>query len=147
LVLFHGDRVLKQFRPGDNFKFILKGDKKMHWGFLIEINEFSVITSQDTIELKDVKKVLLPGKPVINRVGQTLILIGVAYFTIDQFNNGIVHGNGFDTDADVWKPTAVLVGTGLPLLLFQKRWKKLGRGIKLISVGRDSRFYVPGSNP
>jgi hypothetical protein len=136
-----GDRLIERFRVGDNMHTKLNGHKLEHWGFILEINEFSIITSQDTIELKQIRKVLAGGRPLINGIGKTLILVGTAYFVIDQFNEVVVVKNDPSMDPQVWKPSAVLVGAGLPLLLFKKNWKRVPGKFKLISVGRDSRLY------
>jgi hypothetical protein len=66
----------------------------------------------------------------------------VAYLLIDQFNWVVVQGNDPSMDDKVWKPAALLVGTGLPMLCFRKKWGKIKRGTRLISVDGNSRFYL-----
>ena len=141
LILLSGDKVVKRFNVLDNFYSVVKGSKKEHWGFLVEIDEYSIITSQDTILLEKIDKVLLPGKPWLNKVGKSLITIGLLYFSIDQFNNSIIQKNDFSVDATVWKPAAIMVGVGAPLLLFRKKWIRCKYPTKLISVDKGSRFY------
>jgi hypothetical protein len=142
LTLIRGDVLIHRFQVGDNFHCILNDNKGEHWGFLVEVNEFSIITSQDTINLKDIRRVLEPDKkPVINIVGQWLVKVGLFYFLIDQFNNTVVHQNSPRLEPYVWKPAAVLVATGLPMLLFRKKWKKISGRVKLISIDKDSRYY------
>jgi hypothetical protein len=146
LVLVSGDKVVYRFTKGDNFKSKLKSEKTEHWGFLVEISEFSIITSQDTIELKKIRKVLLPGRPLPHKIGVTLVKVGVGLFVIDQVNQTLIQHNDFNIDTGIAKTSIALAGAGLPLLLFKKNWKKLEGGMRLMSVGRDSRFYLPESN-
>jgi hypothetical protein len=146
VILMAGDEVVHRFKKGDSFRIKLVGDKTEHWGFLVEINEFSVITSQDTIDLREIRKVLLPGKPLAHKIGVTLITVGVGLFVIDQLNYTLVQGNDPNIDSGIAKASITLVATGLPLLLIRKNWAKTKGGLKLISVDRDSRFYLPDYN-
>ncbi len=141
LILLSGDKVVFRFKEGNNFHSRLAGQKQEYWGFLVEINEFSVITSQDTIQLKEIRKVLLPGKTFVHKMGKTLVTVGVGLFVMDQFNNSVILKNKPSLEAKIWMPSVIMVAAGLPLLLVNKNWKKVGRGVRLISVGRDSRFY------
>jgi hypothetical protein len=143
VILLAGDEVVHRFKKGDTFRSILKGNKTEHWGFLVEINEFSVITSRDTIDLREIKKILLPGKPLAHRIGSTLVKVGVGLFVIDQLNYTLIQGNDPGIDSGIAKTSIALVASGLPLLLFKKNWAKPKGGLKLISLGRDSRFYEP----
>ena len=142
LILMSGDKLLFRFKEGSKFHSRLTGQKQEHWGFLVEINEFSVITSQDTIQLKKIRKVLLPGKPFVHKMGKTLLTVGAGLFVMDQINNSVILKNKPSLEAKIWIPSVIMLSTGLPLLLVNKNWKKVGRGVRLISVGRDSRFYL-----
>jgi hypothetical protein len=142
LILLSGDKVVHRYRVGDTFYSKLKGDAKEHWGFLVELDEFGFITSQDTIAIKDVKRVLKPGKPLVNKLGKTLMIVGVGYLAIDQFNYVVVQGNSPPrVSKEVWKPSAILFSMGLPLVFKTRDWRKMGGGMRLISVDRTSRFY------
>jgi hypothetical protein len=143
LVLLSGDHVVFRFRRGDNFHSKLDGQKQEHWGFLVEINEFNMITSQDTIDFRKIDKVLVPGKPMTKRLGRKLVTAGVGLFVIDQLNITLIQHNKPNLDSKVWKTSALIASAGVPMLFFKKNWKKIGRGSKLISVGRDSRYYLP----
>jgi len=140
LVLLKRDEVLFRFRESDIFHSKLIDQKRECRGFLVEINQFSIITSQDTIELKKINKVLLPGKPWTYKLGSKMVTAGVGLFIIDQINNVVVQGNDPELNEGVVKASVLITAAGVPLLFFKKRWKKIGR-VKLISVGTDSRFY------
>ena len=143
LVLVSRRNIINRFMEGETFRTKWRDDKKEHWGFIVEINEFAIVTSQDTINLNDIKQVLLPGKPLINKIGKTLITIGVVYLFIDQFNWVVVQGHDPSMDDSVWKPASILVGAGIPLLFFNKKWIRIKRGVHLVSVDKDSRLYSP----
>lgn len=142
LVLLGGDHVVHRFNVGESFYCKLKTDNKFHWGFLVELDEFSFITSQDTIKIGQIKKVLKPGKPFLKKVGKTLVIVGVGFTLIDQANYILVHGNWPPhVSKSVWRPSAILVGLGLPFSMKSKDWSKLGGSTRLMSVDKSSRFY------
>ena len=142
LVLLRGDQVLHRFRVGDKLRTKLHTDGQEHWGFLVEIDEFYFITSQDTIPIKQIKKILKPGNPPVKTVGRTLMIAGVGYLVIDQINYVLVRGNSPPrVDKKVWNPAAILTGMGLPLFLKSRDWRKVGGNARLISVDNSSRFY------
>jgi hypothetical protein len=143
VVLMAGDDVVHRFKKGDTFRTVLKGDKAEQWGFLVEIDEFSVITSQDTVDIQKIKKVLLPGKPKIHRFGKKLVTAGIGLFIIDQLNYAVIQGNDPSIDSGVTKASIALVTIGVPMVFIKKNWAKPKGRLKLISVGRDSRFYEP----
>ena len=142
LVLLNGNSIDHYFMPGETFRTKLRNEKLEHWGFIVEVSEFQVITSQDTIDISRIRKVLLPGRPLINKIGKTLITIGAAYMFIDQFNWVVIQKQNPSVDENVWKPSVALVGAGIPLLFFKKKWSKIKRGTHLISVDRKSKFYI-----
>jgi hypothetical protein len=142
LILVSGRKVIHRFIEGETLRTKWKYDKEEHWGFIVEINEFSVITSQDTIVISDIKKILLPGKPFINKIGKTLIALGATYLIIDQFNWVVIQGQDPSLDDSVWKPATLLIGAGVPMLFFKKKWGRIKRGIHLISIDKNSKLYL-----
>jgi hypothetical protein len=141
VILLAGDEVVHRFKKGDSFKVRLVDDKSERWGFLVEINEFSVITSRDTIGLRAIKKVLLPGRPRIHRLGKKLLTAGIGLFIIDQLNYVVLQGNDPNIDSGVAIASIAIVAAAIPMTLTKKNWAKPKRRLRLISVGRDSRFY------
>jgi hypothetical protein len=142
LVLMSGDEVIHRFTKGETFRTRTKDSKAEFWGFLVEIDEFSVITSRDTLSLRDVRKVLVPGKPIAHRMGVKLIKMGVGLFIIDQVNHTLIQHQKMDVDGGVAKASIALTTAGIPLLFFKKNWKKVKGTMRLMSVGRESRFYL-----
>jgi hypothetical protein len=143
VILMAGDEVVHRFKKGDSFRVKLVDNKTEYWGFLTEINEFSVITSRDTIGIRKIRKVLLPGKPKIHRLGIKLITAGVGLFIIDQLNYGVLQGNDPNIDSGVAIASIAIVTAAVPMALTKKNWAKPKGRLRLISVGRDSRFYEP----
>lgn len=145
LILLNGDHVAHRFKVGDKLYTKLQNESKERWGFLVEIDEFSVITSQDTIPIKQIRKVLKPGPPVVKGVGRTLMIAGVGYLVIDQVNYVLVRGNSPPrVEKRVWKPAAILTGLGLPLFLKSRDWRRVSGNARLISVDNGSKFYKAG---
>ena len=143
LLLVSGNEVVHRFKVGETFRSKWKDSHEEHWGFIVALTEFEIITSQDTINISQVRKVLLPGRPLVNKIGKTLLTVGLLYVTIDQFNWTIVHGHEPKMEDSVWKPAALLVGAGIPMILFKKNWKKIKRGVHLLSVDQKSKLYIP----
>ena len=141
LIVVSGDKVIQRYKVGDSFRSKWRDDKIEHWGLILRLNEFEIVTSQDTIRTKTIRKVLVKGAPFVKKVGLNMIKIGTFYFLIDQFNSAVIQHNP-SIDDSVWKTSAILVGAGLPMLLFKKKWKKIGKNYRLKSVGPDSRLYV-----
>ena len=141
VILLAGDEVVHRFKKGDPFRVKLVDNKTEYWGFLVEINEFSVITSRDTIDLQKIKKILLPGKPRIHRLGIKLIAAGVGLFIIDQLNYGVLQGNDPNIDSGVAIASVAIGAAALPMALTKKNWAKPKGRLKLVSVGRGSLFY------
>ncbi len=142
LVVVSGDKVIQRFRVGESFRSKWIGDRVEHWGLIQEINEFGLITSQDTIQTKDIRKVLVRGTPFIKKTGITLIKVGLLFFVADQFNSAVIQHNPA-VDKSVLTISAAMVGTGLPMLFFKRRWKKIGKNYRLKSIDQDSRLYDP----
>ena len=71
-----------------------------------------------------------------------LVVGGVAYFLIDQFNTVIVQGDKASLDEDVTTVSASMVAVGLPMMLIKKRYQRVGRKYRLMVVEEGSPFYV-----
>jgi hypothetical protein len=141
LVVLSGENVVARFRVGDNFRSQWVGEKTEHWGYLVEINKFSMITSQDTIALNKIGKVLLPGERRTHQLGKKLVQAGVGLFIIDQFNITVIQQGSPDLNGAVWKASAAITAAGVTMLFFKKNWKKISGRVRLVSVGRDSRYF------
>jgi hypothetical protein len=84
---------------------------------------------------------------LINLIGKFLVVGGVGYFVIDQFNTVIVQGDKASIDEGVATTSAVMVGVGLPMLLIKKKSQRIGGRYRLMTVEEGSPFYLAPSNP
>ncbi len=149
LILLNRERVLARFSYGDDFTYKLKKSKHYTASFITDLKEFSVITFNDTVPFSEIDQVSLKGIPRkrLSRphaavlFSKLLIIAGLSYFLIDEFNNIVVQGNKPDLDPAIWKPSLVLVTVGYSLTLIYKRSQRIRYPAKLITVQRGSPFY------
>ena len=87
-------------------------------------------------------KVLLPGSKPIKSFGKTLIKAGVGLFVIDQFNSVVIQKSKASLNRGVTVASIAVTSVGLPMLFFNKNWKRVSGGVRLRAVARDSRFYL-----
>jgi hypothetical protein len=144
LVLLKGEKVLARYKEGDDITYKLK--KQLHYktGYLVTIEDFFMVVSNDTIPFITIDKVDLKRKTYstrINVIGTFLSTIGFGYYAIDQFNSIVVKKQGFDEDAAAWKPAAIMLGAGLPMMLIKKKKHHVGWKYKLRAEAPGSPFY------
>jgi len=145
LVVLKGDRVLYRIHNGTTFDVKRKGSGEVLHGFLVEADEFTFITSRDTVPVRQVEAISVGKRRTFWSVlGSVMLNSGIGYLLVDQFNRYIVRGGRPPQDPSVWETAGVLAGAGFPLSKVQKRWDRPGRGaVRLISVDYRSRFYRP----
>jgi hypothetical protein len=146
LVLLHGDRVLARYSPGQAFTYKLKKTKGFLVSYIIEVREFSVVTSYDTIPFSKIERIGLTGRnqSFLNHLGYALFIVGVGYFAVDEINSLLVEGYGFDNDPNVWEPALILATSGVILRLIRKKSQRLIYPAKLLAAPPGSPFYRPG---
>lgn len=143
LVMVNNRGLVARYNRGDRFVCKTTLRKEEHWGYILAINEFNIITTRDTIPLSKIQKIKLPGRPALHKIGATLVTVGALYLAIDLVNAGLVQKTNPLLDRKVARNAAIISGTGAPLLLFKKKWAKMDRGVKIKSVGRESNLYKP----
>jgi hypothetical protein len=144
LVLLNKEKVLARFGYGDDIIYKLKKMDRFTKGVMLGATEFAVITFNDTIPFSSIERVSLKGhgqRHLPTLISKLLITAGIAYFTIDQFNHVVVQGQKPDLDPTVWKPSLVMVASGLALKLVRKRSQRIRFPAKLLAVERGSMFY------
>ncbi len=142
LVLLNGEKVLARFGEGQAFSYKLKKSKGFAIGYIVKVNEFSVVTSYDTIPFSAIDRISLTGgnalryqrTSFLNLLGSALLYAGVVYFAVDEVNSEVVHGYGFDSDRAVWEPALILAGSGIILRLIRKKSQRLKYPAKLLSA-------------
>jgi hypothetical protein len=63
------------------------------------------------------------------------------YFSLDQINNVLIHGNRADMPASVWKPSLAFVSVGLVLKFAHKTSQRIRYPARLFAAPRGSQFY------
>lgn len=109
----------------------------------MELTEFSMITSADTVPFNKIKKIRIPKgkhKDAASKFGKLLIICGLGYVTIDQLNRALGYNNA-GGEEQVVKTSAILVATGSVLLLVRPRYHRVNMGTVLRTVDYKSPFY------
>jgi hypothetical protein len=151
LVLLNGEKVMARFAEGQAISYKLKKSKGFVVGYIARINEFSFVTSYDTVPFSKIESVSLTGgnalkyrrTSFLNLIGSALLTAGVVYFAADEINSELVHGYGFDSDRAAWEPAVILAGSGIILRLIRKRSQRLRYPARLLQAPPGSPFWRP----
>lgn len=146
LVLLKREKVLLRLYYGDDFNYRLKGSKITRYSYVNNIYDTAVLAHKDVVPFHKIDRIYFEHSSFGNRIGTALVIGGVAYFLIDQFNTVIVHGEKATIDEGVATTSAILVGAGLPLMLIKKKSQKIGGKYRLLAVEKGSAFYLPDLN-
>ena len=142
LVLVHGGKVTARYAEGAYVHLILKNGLHKE-GRLIELQEFSVITSSDTILFNKIKKMGIPKgerRGRVSKLGTLLMTIGVLYFGIDQLNSSLGY-NPKGIDQGVLKTSVALTATGAALFFVRPHYRGVGVGTSFRTVDYKSPLY------
>jgi hypothetical protein len=140
MIVQKNERVLTAFWLGEPIHYKLRSGEK-RTGFIRRIEDYYFIADKDSVLYMNVKSIRFNRTTFLNVAGTALVTAGVAYLLIDQFNSVVVNGDGFDVPREVWLPTAILIGTGLPLKYIKRRYQPVGRRFKVRPVDKSSPFY------
>ena len=146
LVLLKREKVLLRVNYGDDFNYRLKGSKIVMPSYINNLYDTAVLAHENVIPFHKIDRIYFEHSSFGNRLGTFLVIGGVGYFLIDQFNEVIVHGEEPSIDENVATTSAILVGAGLPLMLIKKKSQRLGGKYRLLTVDEGSPFYVPELN-
>jgi hypothetical protein len=142
LLLIKGEKVLARFNPGDEFVISLKGDKKKINSYVNNLFDTAVLLHRTLVPIHKIDKVYFKQSGLVNLVGKFLVVAGVAYFLIDQFNVIVVDGNEASLNDNVTNTSVALVAVGLPMALIKKKYRRIRGRIRLMVVNETSPFYV-----
>lgn len=146
MVLLKREKVLLRLYYGDDFNYRLKGSKTLRYSYVNNLYDTAVVAHKDVVPLSKIDRIYFTHSSFGNRLGTFLVIGGVGYFLIDQFNTVIVQGEEASIDENVATTSAVLVGVGLPLMLIKKKSQKIGGKYRLLVVEKGSVFYLPELN-
>lgn len=142
LVLLKREKVIMRLNPGDEFVISLKGDKKKLTSYINNLYDTAVLVHKTIIPLHKIHKVYFKRSGLINLIGKFLVVAGVGYFVIDQFNVIVVDGNKASLNDNVTNASIAMVGVGLPMMLIRKKYQRIGGKFRLLTVEEGSPFYL-----
>jgi hypothetical protein len=142
LVVLKNGRVQAAFKEGEYMRFVLKNHRHAE-GHIIELYDFYMITSNDTVQFKDILKVDIKKHrgPVRwkNGVGGLLFLGGFIYLAVDQLNVAIGY-NASSSPEEIYIPLAVSA-VGAAMVFIRPKYKRLNGIQYLQTVDYRSPFY------
>ncbi len=143
LVILKNGHVQALFKEGEYLRMVLKKKHRHAEGHVIELYDFYMITSNDTLQFKDILKINIKKHrgPVRwkNGIGGLFFLGGMLYLGVDQLN--VAAGiNGASTPAEVYIPLAIS-GVGAAMVFIRPKYKRLN-GIQFLqTIDYKSPFY------
>jgi hypothetical protein len=144
LVILRNGVVQASFKEGEYIRFVLRNHRHAE-GHIVELYDFYMITSNDTVQLKDILKMDIrnhrgPRSWTSRVVGGLLLAGGLVYFGVDQ-GNVALNINSQNTTPVEWVAPLAAAGVGASLLLIRPRYKRLN-GIRFLqTVDYTSPFY------
>ncbi|MBS1981130.1 MAG: hypothetical protein OJF59_000388 [Cytophagales bacterium] len=143
LVLFKNGQIKARFAEGQYIRMVLKKRHRYAEGHIIELNDFSMITSNDTIKFKDILKIDIRrqrGKSTVNVLGNFLFAGGVLYIGLDRANN-LIGYNNTQLSNTVWVPSAILAGAGAVMMLIHPHYARVNGINYLQTIDYKSPFF------
>ena len=145
LVFLQHGKIVARYTEGDNYKFKLKNGKKAN-GFIVELKDFSIITSNDdTIGFQSIGKIRgMKRIGALTKIGRILFFAGVGYVVVDQLNGALGYGKkGFD-NAD--RNGLIVGGIGAGMLFIRPRYQRIKPGTLIRTIDYKSPYYVQPEN-
>jgi hypothetical protein len=142
LVFIRHGKVVSRFTIGSPIRLKLKNHQYKE-GRIVELNDFSMVTSNDTIKFQSIAKLHskhIHQVRVNSGIGGLLFVGGLGYIAIDQLNASLGYNkSGWDqTD----QKALVAAGVGAALLFIRPRYTRLPPGTAIRVVDYTSLFYL-----
>lgn len=142
LVLLKRQKVIMRFNPGDEFIISVKGEKRKLESYVNNIFDTAVMVHKTIVPLHKIDRVYFKNTGLINLIGKFLVVAGVGYFVIDQFNVIVVNGDKATLNDNVTNASVAMVAVGLPMMLIKKKFQRLRGKYRLMAISKGSPFYV-----
>lgn len=142
LVLLKRGNPIRHFTEGEYIQLIMKDGTRKE-GVIIELLEFSMITTGDTIPFNRVQKVGIPQEDrrgISKKFGALFLFGGLMYFGVDMVNSALGY-NPPGVDTQVVTASAILVTAGAALYFIRPRYERVNNGTFLRTVDYKSKFY------
>lgn len=145
LLIIKKGKVRAYFNEGDYIRFVLKKKHRHAEGHIIELYDFHMITSNDTIQFKDIKKVNIKkhrgqSSWTSRVIGGFLLAGGLIYFGVDQGNVALNINAQNDTPFQ-WITPLAISGVGAALLFVHPKYKRINSVQYIRAVDYRSSFY------
>jgi hypothetical protein len=144
LVFIRHGEVFARYTEGQTIRCVLK-NKKHKEGFIVELEDFRMITSNDTINFLSIAKIdtrAQHGIDVRKGLGGLLFLGGIVYLSVDQINAALGYGApGFDRSD--WIAVAA-AGVGAAMLFIRPKYQRLKPGTMIRAIDHRSPFFLRG---
>ncbi|GHM99500.1 hypothetical protein WSM22_09900 [Cytophagales bacterium WSM2-2] len=143
LVIMKNGKVVARFTEGEYVRFVLRNHRHAE-GHIVELENFSMITSNDTVKFKDILKVNIKKHRAGGRwsrgVGGTFFIGGLFFLAIGQANAAIgVHSSTL-TDEQLFVPLG-FSAVGAAMVFIQPKYKRLNGIQYLKTIDYTSPFY------
>lgn len=143
LVLLKKEKVLLRLYPGDEIIFKIKGGDARITSYVNNLFDTAVVAHELIVPFHTIDRLYFKHRSFANRIGTLLVVGGVGYFLIDQFNTIVVQGETATWNENVGTASIVMVGVGLPMMLIKKKSQRMKPGYRLLTVEEGSPFYLP----
>ena len=141
LVLLKGQKVILRLYPGDEIELKMRGNEDRIYSYVNNLYDTALMAHETLIPYSKIERIYFVRSNLLNKLGTALIIGGVGYFLIDQFNTIIVQGEDPNFDENVTKSAVIMVGVGLPMMMIKKKSQRIKAGYHLLTVEAGSPFY------
>jgi hypothetical protein len=142
LVFMRRGEIIARYTEGEEFKCVLKNKKRTN-GFIVELEDFRMVTSRDTINYLSIKKIDTRGHNPISLkkgIGGLLFVGGILYLSVDQINGALGYGKPGWDQSD-WN-AVIATGVGAAILFIRPKYQKLKPGTIIRAIDHRSPFYL-----
>lgn len=141
LLILKKGHVMHRFYPGDDVYLKLKGSPDRIHSYLNNIMEDALVLQKDTIPFHKIERTYIYESERRNSNGAKLMVAGVLLFGIDYANQEWIQKKDYDASSGVSITSAVLVGTGLPLMFIKKKSQVISYKYRLMMVKAGDPLY------
>jgi hypothetical protein len=139
--LKHGN-VVARFSEGSYFKCILR-DGKHKEGVILKLDEFSMITSLETISFQSIGKMDIKSQHHFNvqsGIGGLFFLGGIIYLVVDGANKALGYTTGGFDQGDTY--ALGFAAAGAAIVFIKPRYLRLSDAVIIRTIDRDSPYYL-----
>jgi hypothetical protein len=127
--------------PGDEIELKMRGNEDRIYSYVNNLYDTALMAHETLIPYSKIERIYFVRSNLLNKLGTALIIGGVGYFLIDQFNTVIVQGEDPNFDENVTKSAVIMVGVGLPMMMIKKKSQRMKAGFRFLTVEAGSPFY------